>query len=776
MINSMKRPMANSLKRPMTSPPNHPLNRIIGIFQKLIPALSLLCFLLIWGGTFSIAKTDFFTGLLPLGHRILLLATAGILMLLGILALFWHIQSSCRKRLLYYTVFLFFLMTVIFLILIHEFRIVPLNDSHSILDQALSMARSGEKPMSTGGIYTNYFSKYSNNYALALLFVGIFRLLDRIGITDMYTPLFLLNMLCLLLGAFFTWLTARRAFGLCIAVKALLLCALNPVYYLMVFWVYSNTLSVPFLMGLIYIGLCIYSVKDFRIKSALAAAGGILCVLGFDLRPTTLIPVIALFAGFLLHIGKRLAGAAVLRRGKLPSGKVRDTAIPLRQTERLRWLGVFAAGIIAAGIAYAAVSAVCSSYFYTVSEGNYPLTHWLMMGSHDEGRYNVADDSFTFSYPAEEKAEATLARTIENYRTLGVRGTLRLMHKKLTVTWSDGYFAMEKRLNQNMRYSRLYAWLVTEKSDLFHLYCQSFWLMVLLLVILSILRQLRSATVRTVPFLLLLSLFGAILFYCFWEVKEAYAIPFLPIFYLLAADGANGLRGIRSRKGAKATPSLRCRVAAGMVGIFALVLCSIVSLALYRDLCNYEITHRDYSILCNANTWLNSIMLSEGDAVIQEFYPNETFNEITLLAQATDADGQNDCRYSVTLTDASGNPLYTAAITAADVASNGTVRLNTGQLPASPEEGYRLLLEKESGAFGDLNLLTRKGICLDTYKGSFTINGALQGTDLYMQISHTFTAPYCRPVSAAVLCFGGWLMAVTILMYYIRSFLPVLKA
>lgn len=717
------------------------MNRISPLFQKIIILLSLICFLIIWGGTFTIAQKDFFTQLLPSGHRVLLLVLAVILLLLALLTIFRHFDSCSDGRLLCYSIIMFAAMIIIFLVLIHEFRIIPINDSHSIMDQALFMARSGEKPMSTESIYTNYFSKYSNNYVLALFFMGIYRTMDQIGVTDMYSPLILLNMFFILSGILFTWLIARKTFGLRAAAKVLLLCMLNPVYYLMVFWVYSNTLSIPFMMCLIYIALCLYSAKNFPARCILCIAGAIITVIGFKLRPTTVIPVIALIVCFLFYILKH-------------------------RKELFQWIGVFAIGLAAAGLLYIGIGKMCDSYFYTVSEGNYPITHWLMMGSHDEGRYNLSDDSFTFSLKtAEEKKEATLSRTLQNYQELGVKGMLKLIPQKMITTWSDGYFAMEKRLNQNMNYSVLYSWLVTEKSDLFHLYCQSFWLVSVMLVIICCLNQLWHAFVKkettpTVSFLFILSLFGSILFYCFWEVKEAYAIPFLPLFYLLSVQGEAPLQNFCKETMPRLLCAPRIRYTLKGIGILLILLCGLLGIHLYQQLSNYEVIHNNYSIRCNYDTWMEMINIRNGDSLIQEFNPEEKFNNIVLRAVSETKDEKNDCRYTLSLTNDSGNTVYTATITAADIKNNHMISLSTGLLPAG---AYCLTLTKESGDYGDLIFLTRKGICLDTYDGDFYINEEKQGSDLYMRVRHKFTAPYCKSLTAAILCFGGWLIGIGIL-------------
>lgn len=739
--------------------------KITRSFQKLITGLTLFCFLIIWGGTFFAASSSFFTEFLPLAGRIALLALAAGLLLAALLSIFKRLEGCSQKMLLICSGILFAVMAAIFLFLIVSFRIVPINDSHSIMDQALSMARSGEKPMGTDGVYSTYFSKYSNNYLLALIFRSIYLALDRMGITDMYTPLLLLNMLCLLAGALLTWLIARKVYGLKAAVKTLLLFTLNPVYYLSVFWVYTNTLSVPFMMAVIYLGICLYSAKHTLSRCVYGVLFGVSTALGYLIRPTSVIPVIAFAVCFLCFLINRRASGTT-RRAASPQDSPSNGALHMARNtsfQILQWAGIFAASLLAAGIVYLGANRLCDSYFHSVSDGNYPVTHWLMMGSHGDGLYQLDDDRFTLSFgTAEEKKQATLEKTKENYKELGALGTISLMVRKIVIAWSDQYYNLAMRMKQPMRYHPLYAWLVAENSDIFRLYCHSFWLTAVLLSINCCIRQLRRKRIPTVTFLLLLSLFGSILFYCFWEVKPAYSMPFLPLFFLLAQEGSNGLPD-----GWQKLPAPGNRPAVQWIRkicCLLAVLCLAYSISLFHSMTTEKIEHNNYSIHCDGKSWLKTLSLEDGGTMVQEFHPNAAFNEITLLATATDSeDGQNNCRYHISLADGTGNLVYEKMVGADDIPRSQALVLQMNPQPAAKGSGYRLIISNAGGTKGSISFRTRKGICLDTYDGQFTINGTLQGTDLYLRVCNRFWAPYCSKLTAFCICFGGCAIAILIL-------------
>ena len=74
---------------------------------------------------------------------------------------------------------------------------------------------------------------------------------------------------------------------------ALVLFFLCPTIYLWLTSVYTNTLSFPFIMGILYLGLIDKPAKRWRmaVHDVLLA---VVMAVGYRVRPTTIIPIIAL--------------------------------------------------------------------------------------------------------------------------------------------------------------------------------------------------------------------------------------------------------------------------------------------------------------------------------------------------------------------------------------------------------------------------------------------------------------------------------------------------
>ena len=777
------------------------VERVVMFCQKVVVFAALVCSIIIWGGLVVVAQSETLSDLIKNGFRqgllltgqaegivraVMLIVTAVlVLVLLG--AVFRHVSRAGKRRLYIDSAVLLVLMIAIYVFFLTQLRIIPTTDARSITDQAYTLAQTGAQSMDADSVYANYFSKYSNNYPFALFLVGFFRILLAVGVTDIWLPLYLLNMIGLLLGALFTWLTARKVLGLRAAVKMQLLMTLCPVYYLMMFWVYTTTLSVPFVTGMIYLAFCIRDVafpgggieevsavrierdNDAGTVGAVAGCGGIeeadaagtgssnctgmvdvaaadsgaeengavklgnhsgavksrvrlrraqwiklialsvlaglACSLGFLLRATNAIVAIATVICMLICIIRRIdlhhevpredenyqnsfADKRKKRKKEIGREERKTAGAPrwgITQSIVARCAAACLVAAIVAAASYSIIHSSCMEYFAAVSDGNYPITHWLMMGSHGDGMYNTEDDRFTFSLEtAKEKQEATWSQTVANYKEAGMAGTLKLFVKKMIINWSDGYFAMDLRLQQSMKYSPVYSYIAGNHNDAFHLYCQGYWLAIGVLVIVACIRLLSAKSVPMLPFLLVLTLFGAMAFYLFWEVKPAYALPFLYVFYLLAVCGQEGAAGRRkltvkmqheeayrrkstvdtqsgeaygqqSERGTRVqnVPRQAERQPTGeesdkqgkstrrkrrLLGYLVVIFLGIEYL--YNDIIDSNKPYYEYSIRCTQKNWLKQIATEDGDTVTQEFYPSAAFNRIVLsVAVGKDSSG-----------------------------------------------------------------------------------------------------------------------------------------
>lgn len=663
---------------------------------------------LLWCGysTWRRALKVFPKAVCPKGEKTLLLL-GGIVLLVGTWqVLFAAIDRMSRRKRMVCAACLFAVMIAVYAGMISVLHIVPRNDSHSLLDQALYMARTGNNMIHPDSVYVTYFSKYGNNYLLTLFFVWFFRGMDALGVTDLYRAVYILNAVCLVVGCIFSCLIARRIRGGAAGVKVLVLFVCNPVYYIMTFWVYSNTLSVPFAMILFYLGVCVYQIKNPKWKLLIGCIGAVVTVLGYQIRPTAIFPVLAFLVGWFFYV--------------MPKLRHRTWNIRKLAPRMLAFVLMIA---IAAGTQMI-VSNRCQQAFGSVSHANYPLTHWLMMGSHGKGVYNEADDKFTLTLPDDKKGSVTREKTIQNYRNLGIKGTAKLWLKKTATTWGDGWFQMSRRLNQMEGYSWVYQHLIGGRSFAIKYYSQCFWLSILLMTVWNLLRQLGRRTVLTYDFLLMTVILGGIVFYLFWEVKAAYAISFLPFFFLLA--GGHTLP----------VPEQRHRRLAARIGLCAVWAAVLVGSGNVQCAAAARSQTPKYVIRSYGSTWIEPVPLFDGETVTQTFYPNHSFDTIRLKIRTQAgvlAASQKTADFAVQLRNAAGQVVYETTITPDMIENESNVCLDTGVQQAD-KNGYTLSITKHAGSEQDMSLWTSSGMSLDSYTGTMTIGNMKKQTDLYMSV------------------------------------------
>ena len=166
------------------------------IKNRLYQALTAICVLcLMWCGysTWRRAIKNFPDAVCPKGGKSLLIL-GGVLLLVGTWQfLFARIDRMSRRERAVCAAALFAVMIAVYAGMISVLHIVPRNDSHSMLDQALYMARTGTNSIHPDSVYLTYFSKYGNNYLLTLFFVQFFRGMDALGATDLYQTVYMLN-------------------------------------------------------------------------------------------------------------------------------------------------------------------------------------------------------------------------------------------------------------------------------------------------------------------------------------------------------------------------------------------------------------------------------------------------------------------------------------------------------------------------------------------------------------------------------------------------------
>lgn len=397
------------------------------------------------------------------------------------------------------------------------FYCYPTSDSAEVVNAAIQVANGDTDYLQ----HAEYFQKYGNNNLLTIATTKIYQISQFIcnGKIDYILLNNLINIILLNASVYLGYRLIKKCKGEKNACNMLLLSVLNPVMYMSISWYYSATISIFFSMCILYLAII---SKDTMQKKIMASIGiGICAAIGYSLRPTVIITAIAaVLVSFFKSIERK------------------DTFI-----DYLQRLGI---GIIIFIISMIGIHSLSIRYIPNQSQ-TYPITHWISMGTEGDG----TNSSYGENYPKDitEKKQRKdydidrIKRNLSQYNGLSFGKHLA---KKLYINWCDGSSAMIVKLKSDIKFSKGYYTLVSQRADGWLIYCQAFRATTYLLILFSLVKNFKRSLCK--EDILYLNAFGAFLFYLIWEVKSDYSIPFLMLFFCIASDGMDWHRKIIPEK------------------------------------------------------------------------------------------------------------------------------------------------------------------------------------------------------------------------------------
>lgn len=707
------------------------------LFYKIIVSVTFFMSIFIYIGAITNAHDHVFINVFSSAMRFTMPVMLAAIICLFIAILYRSFDTFSRRQLIVSAGIMFCIMTLIFVIILYNFCSIPYSDARNVQDMAMYFAKTGKHSVGIDAPHAVYFEKYSNNYFLTIVFVYLFKAFLKLGICDVYATLQIMTAIGIMTATVFMYLIGMKICGLCGGVKVLLLCVLNPVYYVLILWVYTNVISIPFMMAVIYFGICIYKEKRKNYLICYCILEAVSSVIGYFVRPTVVIPLIALV------ICAFLRGCAA-------------------RNSMHRLLKCSVICVVTGAILFQMISKLNDSYFYTVSEGNYPITHWLMMGSHNDGRHNIADVKYTKSFDTKkEKTEATIKKTIENYRSHRWSGLISFLGDKLLFSWGlgDGDEIILKA-SQDKKQTKLYSWVIGDRKDLFRLYCYSFRIANVCLIMIALWELLKKKEIDAYQFLFVLSLFGGILFYCFWEVKGSYTAPFIYIMLLIGMSGGDLL----AHKIAESCKQITATQEYSRAGLFVIVSCiACVCIVSYYKMTDTDILRQDRSLYCSMGNSTGIVADNEVSEVSQEFYTSKPMNRIVFGIRTGKRTSDLNVGYQVILLEEDKREVYKGEIYAKDIRSDGTIVLEMEEIVPRRKKKYTLQFHKIYGMEGMLYFQQQSNAYMDTYEGTLTVNGKKRMNDMHLQVYKEYESKWCSKQVAFII--NGGIFVAAFLMF-----------
>ena len=396
---------------------------------------------------------------------------------------------------------------------IFVFKIQPVNDLLYLHDEAIRMLRSPHVSLQR---FHGYFGKYPNNYGHLMLLYCYYKTLSFFGISTKYFVIAgnVLNLCMIDLGIVCGYVTLRYLKNIRLSNLWMILFLLNPWTYFWIFYYYTHTISFGIMMALFLLFVFTWKERDNYKGMIYGILLGIVIYAGMKIRITNLILCMAVLI-------------TVFFFWKKEKVKIKQFSL------------IFAVlcGVILLAVGY---QYKAKNMFPKENQQEFPATHWLMMASHGVGRYDSEDVRFTTELPTQEaKKEMTVQRMKENYKELGVKGSLRLFGTKLRSVWLVGDDDFTKMTYVSSDYRHVNEYLNGKYNGWILMYSYLARFTLLCCCLISAVKLIRKKDKWV--YVAMLSILGGMVFHIFWEANPKYSICFMGMMTFVMLFGIESI-------------------------------------------------------------------------------------------------------------------------------------------------------------------------------------------------------------------------------------------
>ncbi|HEX2944413.1 MAG TPA: glycosyltransferase family 39 protein [Clostridia bacterium] len=381
--------------------------------------------------------------------------------------------------------------------------------------------------------YWKYFLEYPYNLYTAV-YIGAFRtFFGGHGLAP-----YLLNMLSVTVSIIGACLLAFRLYGRRAAVLAALLSLTISPFYLDIPIVYTDTLSMPFVIWTVYVWTYVRTSKRKLLLYCVIL--GMLSALGFLIKQIAAVGIIAFVVDFVFNGVGYFKG---LHTHGNPRFEKFQAIIP-----------VTASVIAFLTVVYANMFYLSNTGFNSRTYGydKLPFTHWLMMGmnksyaeggtSYGYGGFSAEDLKFTRLFiTTSSMQQANIGVIKTRLNRFGMVGYAKFLLKKAEWTWTDGTYFIPVKLGRfPLKQNVLHKIILTSNgkmNTLFRSLTQFVQTVILSMILVGCIAALLTRKTDETFRLMVLMCLGLMVFLLFWETRSRYLIFMLPVFAVMTVHG-----------------------------------------------------------------------------------------------------------------------------------------------------------------------------------------------------------------------------------------------
>ncbi|MCO7174947.1 glycosyltransferase family 39 protein [Sporolactobacillus kofuensis] len=444
-----------------------------------------------------------------------------------------------------------------------------------------------------------YFKVYPNNIPITLLRYVLYRIFDLMHVTNYMIIDRSFCALILFVGIFLSWKLIRTFFDARTACLFLLiaLTCLPLFFYTMYF--YTDTAAIAFPVLLLYL----WDLYSRSMKIRYIFLLGIALGIGDLIRPNLILflPALVIYMFLVLNWKKTLINLAII-------------------------------GILISSISLAS-QGVERHFGYTQDPSlSMPTLNWIMLGVSQDGGYNRHDYELTRQQPDQAaKKHAAALRIEQQVSHYGWQGLVRLWGIKTARTWGTGAHGYYWYTHLSNHPTKAYQYLFNHKNQLTLFMIQVFYIVNILLLILSVLRYFRTRK-ADLNLLIQICLFGNFIFYVFvWEAEPRYSMLYTPFILLGSIFGFRELVHLLSMENAEKTrvqrvgKGLRLVLTGSLLA--AVFLCAQAGFTAYTQA---KSPQRSYIVDQHYKVGKKGVLVDNRHAIAQTFRATGAYNRVDI--------------------------------------------------------------------------------------------------------------------------------------------------
>lgn len=413
------------------------------------------------------------------------------------------------------------LMLVLQIIFGYFLEITPQWDFANIYEGAISWAETGTFPNPS-----DYFFYFPNNLGGMAFLSVCFKFAWTFGIDNYSMVATVVNAVLNVLMMLVCFCICKKLISIKSGIFVLFIFAVSLPSYFGAAVFYTDVMTMLFPVLLYFLYLKFRETKNIKWQIAYLILMGLTAWLGMSVKFTVAIVLIAIAIELILRLEfKRLlviAGAVV---------------------------------VIYFGCNYAFYEMIYANHLdREMSETKkLPAIHWIMMGLQGDADYSAEDIALSTGFDSTEERNAAIIEQIkERMANYGASGLFEFATRKAVKCFGDGTYELSAFFYHGMAKQTALNDYVTVDGEHYPDYeefCSGTYLGFFLLMILGgyykIYEYRKNGSGSPSHITPMVSVFGLLLFLIMWEAHARYITNYIPMIYICAAIGMEGLSKIR---------------------------------------------------------------------------------------------------------------------------------------------------------------------------------------------------------------------------------------